>query len=747
MKLFFYTLLLLGFTFSVSANSGRKGRKSKKPSTAKVKKDKTHGIDDHDLKIKVKKAEKLLVDHSYYNAATILKEVADSLPENEYVNYLTGSIYFKARDYKNAEVYLGRVAKTQEKMADYPLSLFQYAETLQMNQKYNEAKLYFLKFSRLKNRDYDTKLHKKYSRRLAGSCTWAMAEIQKDSAFVGIDSLLGDINHGYTDFSPLPLAEDELVFASLRYDTVISFEKEEEKFFPVKLYKSYYEEDENGWSKPQEIRQVNHVYEHTANGALTPDGNQMYMSRCFQDAHNKVVCNIYRSEKTGSLWSKPEKIHGKVNLHGYTSTQPTIGVAYKRKRRTKIKITVLYFSSDRPGGKGGLDLWYAIMDEKGNFGAPLNCKRVNTYRDEVSPFYDQDSSMLYFSSNYHVGFGGHDVFKVKGNTKRWSKAENLMLPVNSSYDDTYYVIDKNNRKIHDKGYLVSNRPGGKVLTSETCCDDIYRFDWFEPEYNELTGQVYSELVVLVEDTSTAMASLDTAMVVNVDSLQLKKEVTKSELSNTRIGLVRKRHVEEPSSNDYTAFSQFIEWVDTTDAAGIFNSKVQSSKDYVLVLENDEFGTKLIPLEKGQKTVEVGFEKTDSTVVIKKREEIAALSLDIAKEDLVKDKKFVLENVYFDSGKDEFLKESEPSLFVLLTFLEDNPKVKIEISGHTDNDGDADYNQKLSERRAKNVLKYLTANGVKENRLQSVGYGESQPLAPNTSNAGKKKNRRTEVKIL
>ena len=744
MKLFFYTILLFGLVLNIDASDGGKRRRPKSKSTSKEeKKDKHHGIESQELRLKVKTGEKLLAEHSYYNAATILREVADSLPDNDYVNYLTGSIYFKARDYKNAEIYLGRVAQNQEKLADYPMSLFQYAETLQMNQKYNDAKLYFLKFSRLKNRDPETGKHKKFSRRLASSCTWAMSEIQKDSAFVILDSLPGDVNHGYTDFSPLPLAEDELVFASLRYDTVISFEKEEDKFYPVQLYKSYYEEDENEWSQPKPISQVNHHYEHTANGALSPDGNELYMSRCFHDAHNKVICNLYKSVKTGNLWSKPEKLHGKINSHGFTSTQPTIGVGYKRKRRTKIKITVLYFSSDRPGGKGGMDLWYSIMDSKGNFGAPLNCKRVNTYRDEISPYYDQDSSTIYFSSNYHIGFGGQDIFKAKGNTKRWSKAENLMLPVNSSYDDTYYVVDKSNRSKLDKGYLVSNRPGGKALTSETCCDDIYHFDWFEPPYNELKGSVSKSLAIFIEDTTMRV---DTALA-STDSLQLKRQVTTSKLGDTRVGLVRKRHVEEFESNDYTAFSQFIEWGDTTNTEGNFDVKMQSDKDYILVLESPEYGTKLIPLEKGQKEVEAKYEITDSTVVIKKREELAALSLDIAKEDLVKDKKFVLENVYFDSGKAEFLKDSDASLFLLLTFLEDNPKVKIEISGHTDDIGEEAYNQDLSERRAKNVLSYLTDNGIKESRLTSIGYGESQPIAGNNSTAGRKKNRRTEVKIL
>ena len=90
MKLFFQTLFILGLVLTTAANSGKK--------------DKHHGIDDHELRIKVKQGKKLLAGHSYYNAAKILKEVADSLPDNEYVNYLTGSIYFKARDYKNAEI-------------------------------------------------------------------------------------------------------------------------------------------------------------------------------------------------------------------------------------------------------------------------------------------------------------------------------------------------------------------------------------------------------------------------------------------------------------------------------------------------------------------------------------------------------------------------------------------------------------------------------------------------------------------
>jgi len=117
------------------------------------------------------------------------------------------------------------------------------------------------------------------------------------------------------------------------------------------------------------------------------------------------------------------------------------------------------------------------------------------------------------------------------------------------------------------------------------------------------------------------------------------------------------------------------------------------------------------------------------------------------------KAIVLENVYYDYNKASLKSESYPSLDQLVTMLEQNPTMVIEIGAHTDSKGTEKYNQKLSEARAQSVVAYLIQKGVEKSRLQAKGYGATQPIAPNSNEdgsdnpEGRQKNRRTEFKVL
>jgi outer membrane protein OmpA-like peptidoglycan-associated protein len=113
----------------------------------------------------------------------------------------------------------------------------------------------------------------------------------------------------------------------------------------------------------------------------------------------------------------------------------------------------------------------------------------------------------------------------------------------------------------------------------------------------------------------------------------------------------------------------------------------------------------------------------------------------------KGKKIILKNVFFDYNASTLRPESNTELDNLVTLLNENPSMKIEISGHTDSDGSDDYNQKLSEGRANSVVKYLIGKGIAESRLTYKGYGETQPVASNDTDEGKQENRRVEFKVM
>ena len=187
----------------------------------------------------------------------------------------------------------------------------------------------------------------------------------------------------------------------------------------VNFYISEIEDDE--WGMPKLVEELKDEFDHVANGTLGPDG-YLYYTKCLTDYKHDIHCELYKTkEENGVFSSKGQKLKGKINKRGYSSTQPTFGKHKKRLGRKYVEIDVLYFSSNRPGGVGGMDIWYSVYED-GKFHPPVNCgKRVNTVRDEVSPYYNSENQQLHFSSNYHYGFGGFDVFVIDGKMKKFKK--------------------------------------------------------------------------------------------------------------------------------------------------------------------------------------------------------------------------------------------------------------------------------------------------------------------------------------
>ena len=758
---------------------------------------KHYGIDDPVLWLKTKQALHLESLHSYYNAIDLLVEVFKEIPDNHFVSYKLGELYYQVRDPKSAVDYYKYIS--DPKNTEYPIALFHYGECLKQLAMYPEAREQFYAMSRYrdKTRDPEIKKHQKWAKQEIRSCDFAVNEIDRDTAFVNVDLLGGDVNMSYTDFAPVKVG-DTLLFASLRQDSVVSYKYGEEKFFPVKMYQTTYEND--NWTSPIEFWNVNHAESHTANGAYTPNKEAFYFTRCHNDQHNKVICAIYVKKLEKGKWGKAHKLHSKVNLHAHTSTQPTFGEIVKKRRRKTTTESVLYFVSDRPGGIGGKDIWYSVINEKGKPGRPMNCgKKINTERDEISPYYDNENYHLYFSSNYHYGIGGFDVHSSKGHTKRWAKPQNVGIPWNSSYDDTYYVPVENDKDKLATGFLVSNRPGGKALKSETCCDDIYSYEEYLPEEKEITGKVFELLVGLdplkLPSKNPASKSNDSTGLTNeiassdsnfvrvhtiaeqriTDSLSKEndrlnaageQELTKEGLAGVRVGFVRQRHLEKSIVDgklDKYELESHIEWVDTTKDDGAFTARLYKERQYALVVEKDGYNQEVFPIDwermGDELKAEIVVTKEIKDTVKKKVDEVdpekqrQSLAEVIHKEEFEKNEKFVLENMYFESNHDHIKKSSEPSLQLLLKFLEARPDVKIEVSGHTDSRGDAEYNMDLSQRRAESVKEYLEDAGVSPRRIIAKGYGETSPIADNENEdgsdnpEGRRKNRRTEVIIL
>ena len=185
----------------------------------------------------------------------------------------------------------------------------------------------------------------------------------------------------------------------------------------------------------------------------------LYMTRCLNEPKTKNGCGIFKVSRTGvTSWGDPERI----DLGGDSTTvfgHPSVN----------DDETALYFSADLKGGYGGKDIWVATKKGKSkssDFGPPVNLgPEINTPGDELFPYIRKDS-ILYFSSNGHLGMGGLDIFKSVKRGEKWSKPENMKYPINTASDDFGIVFNPDES---EEGYFTSNRPGGKGR------DDIYSF--------------------------------------------------------------------------------------------------------------------------------------------------------------------------------------------------------------------------------------------------------------------------------
>lgn len=253
---------------------------------------------------------------------------------------------------------------------------------------------------------------------------------------------LEDINTPFAEFAPILLNDSLMLFSSQRQE-IKQDEHLVEPFFPVKLYLASLQKAT--WTTEGEFAGIiNSAGINIANGTFTEDRSKFYFSSCDRN----FTCQIMVSTYDQGVWAEPYALDSTINYPGYTTTQPFITRVGDR--------DVLLFASDRPGGIGKMDIWYALRKHGDLYTTPVNLgAAVNTPGDDITPWYDTVDSCLYFSSDWWPGLGGFDIFRSKGMLLRQQKAENVGIPYNSGANDIYYSLAPGRQW----AYLSSNRLG------------------------------------------------------------------------------------------------------------------------------------------------------------------------------------------------------------------------------------------------------------------------------------------------
>jgi outer membrane protein OmpA-like peptidoglycan-associated protein len=469
----------------------------------------------------------------------------------------------------------------------------------------------------------------------------------------------------------------------------------------------------------------------------------------------------------------------------------------------------LFFSSDRPGGFGGTDIWKVSILGDGSTGEPVNLgPTVNTSRNELFPYLDSESSMLFFSSDGHTGLGGLDVFYgyLNADQTKITSLTNMAAPINTEFDDFGFIIDKS----LERGYFVSNRDTGMGD------DDIYSFKMlkrFEPLLSvegEVTNcqdnkKLPSSRVILKDESGKHITSavIDTngfyrfmlnatveqkySVEAEMDGFGRAEESFVVELSDAETRVIRKdlclgqkqtgieiasdhnelairvlvldKQTKQPIPNAMVSVFDlqkgFFLGREQTSDEGIFYSPITDKRildDIVYVVRADKSGYN----GKKRDVASVYISNTLIEVVLE-LDKGSLISGGGGQEFQVCNGEVIsLSNIYFDLDKHFIREDAKPELEKIIQLLTECPQMRMEVGSHTDCRASYAYNDALSRRRALATANHIKKRIKNPQRVTAKGYGEKSLAEPcpceptNQSDCSEEQhqlNRRTEFRVL
>lgn len=403
-------------------------------------------------------AEASMSTKNYYDALDKYKELLKFEPGNISYLYNAAEAARLHGAFADAKFYYEEVLK-HESNNNYPLASLNLGRVKQFQGDYQGAKMSYLLY-RTEHGNEDP-YASSYADKEIKACEWAISQLNNVNKNIKFRRLGDNINSNWSDFAPT--ATNEILrFSSNRFDNI--YDKFKPKRSLSKLMTSKSEGPAEVVSSPSLDFKGNGV----CNASYSPDNSRAVFTVCQDINDYDKKCQLYKAKiDAQGNWSDVTVLPEFINVSDATNTHPCISVDPSTKAET------LYFVSNRAGGKGMLDIWYSLMDASGNYSEPINLSAVNTSEDDITPFYDSESSTLYFSTRGNLGFGGFDMFSSKRSGSSWGVATNLGSPLNSSYDDIYFSINNSG-----KAYFSSNRTESKFIddVNEVCCLDIYQAD-------------------------------------------------------------------------------------------------------------------------------------------------------------------------------------------------------------------------------------------------------------------------------
>jgi len=623
----------------------------------------------------------------YYDEAVEYYLKANAFnPENAGLNFKIGICYLKGLMRYKCLSYFEKAFQLDRTIApDIHLML---GKGYQLNLKFESAINEFKAYQGILSAD-QLKLENASIERFISECDEGMELVAKPArAFV---DNLSSVNSAYNDHSPLISADESMmIFTSTRNNGRKPFsdgQYDEDIYIGYNINKQ--------WQPPVSIGEPINTQFNDATVGLSPDGQKLLIYNGNKGNGDIQICWL-----EGDEWNYPKSLPKIINSE-YKESSACFSPDGNQ----------FYFVSDRPGGLGGKDIYVTTKNKKDKWEEAENMGPIiNSPFDEETVFMHPDGRTLYFSSEGHRTMGGFDIFVSRLDEKgNWTEPENLGYPVNSPDDDLCFVITANGRH----GYCSSIRPDGLGGF------DIYRMTFLGPEKPLMMSNEDNLIAVRVNPVSEMV--MEQSVDIKTIRLTIVKGTVKDAITNEPVPA--QIEIVDNDKNELIFTSQ------TNSSSGKFLVSLPSGKNYGLTVKADNY---LFHSE--------NFDIPAAT-------EYQEISKDILLNNLKKDVKIVLKNVFFETGSAKLKPTSYAELGRLTLLLNEHPDLRIEISGHTDNQGSKVTNQKLSEARAKSVVDFLITEGIESSRLEYKGYAFDQPIAGNETSEGRAQNRRVEFKVL
>ena len=453
--------------------------------------------------------------------------------------------------------------------------------------------------------------------------------------------------------------------------------------------------------------------------SLTIDGKKMIFTRRVNNDED-----FYESEFIDGKWNKATPAKGKLNT---TLNEGAQAISQDGQ-------WLIFTGCNYPEGQGSCDLYISFKTKNGGWTEAENLGPIiNTDLWESAPSLSPDKKDLYFSSNRFNGFGGKDIWVTHRQTNgKWTAPENLGPTINTSADETCPFIHADNQTL----YFNSNGLPGYGMADLFLSRKNNENKWTTPinlgypintidDEGSLTVASDGKTSYYASDRKNNNAGLD------IYSFELRNEISASKTlwltgsvydKKTNAGLPSTVTLTEINSNKAPTEIK-------TDEDGNFLVTLPVEKDYALNVNR-----------KGYLFYSDNFSLIKNTVD-------SFFTLKIPLQPIEAGASVVLKNIFYGNNESKLKPESESELAKIISLLNENPGMKVQISGHTDNIGKKEVNQILSLNRAKSVVAFLITKGINPTRLSAKGFGDTMPLSSNDTEQGKSLNRRTEINVV